>query len=253
MAAKINDYKTFPQEFDLFIKRKLGIQTPNLEQRKREELELRNGQIKTYIDRFLSYHDCIDKLQELNRATMLVYLKDGKSIKVFVTNTYYFTEYTLDKVMITDPAIDAIICSCPMVGYSPSAKKFCIESGIGLFQLAEFMGAIRKQGGEYLNYLLKAESTDRLKSIERLIKDLKPQSGINVYVFGSYLRRKLYRDIDLMLVYSNTLAKNAIAALQNAIQISLERKNERPHIEVASSVELSSLVFEQNSLTQMFP
>jgi len=184
---------------------------------------------------------------------MLVDLKDGRSIKVFVTNTYYFTEYTFDKVMATDPAIDAIICSCPVVGYSSSAKKLCIESGIGLFQLAEFMGVIRKQGGEYLNYLLKAERIDRLKSIERLVRDSKPQSGISVYVFGSYLRRKLYRDIDLMLVYSDAFAKKAIAALQTVIQKNLEYKNEHPHIEVASSIEFASLIFEQNNLTQVFP
>jgi len=41
-GMKVNDYKIFPQEFDFFVKKKIGIQTPNLE-KKQEELEFRNG------------------------------------------------------------------------------------------------------------------------------------------------------------------------------------------------------------------
>jgi predicted nucleotidyltransferase len=253
LGQKVNDYKLFPLEFDHFVKTKLGIQVTSLEQRVDEELEYRNGQIRTFIDRFLSGHEFIDQLQELNRATMLVDLRDGRSLKVFVTNTYCFTEYTFDKIMAIDPSINAIICSCPAGTYSDSAKKLCIENGIGLFMLGEFMGAIWKHGDDHLNYLLKSEREFRVGSIKRLVKDSKPTNGVSVYVFGSYLRRKIYSDIDLMLVYSNPAARSTIQTLESAIKENLERRGEFPDITVTSSTELASLKFEHNNLTPVYP
>ena len=252
-GQKINDYKTFPREFDFFVKTKLGIPSPNLEHKEDEEIEYRINQIKTFKDRYLQYHDYIDGIYELNCATMIVDLKDGRSLKVFVTSTYYFTEYTLDKIIAIDPSINTVIFSCPAAMYSPSVKEICIESGVGLFHVGKFMGAVRKSGDEYLNYLLKSERTDRLNRIKRMIKDLKPCSGTYIYVFGSYLRREIYKDIDLMFVYSNTSAKKAIASLQSTIQTTLEHENECSHINVKSSTEFSSLELDHNNIAQVFP
>lgn len=253
LGQKVNDYKLFPLEFDHFVKKKLGIQVRPLEQRMHEELEYRSGQVRTFIDQFLSTHNFIDGLLELNRATMLVDLRDGRSLKVFVTNTYYFTEYTFDKIMAIDPTINAIICSCPAGTYSDSAKRLSIESGIGLFMLGEFMGAIRNKGEDYLNYLPKSERQYRVASIKQLVKDSKPASGVSVYLFGSYLRRRIYSDIDLMLVYSNSADRSAIQTLESTIKEKLQRKSESLDISVTSSTEFASLKFKHNNLTPIYP
>jgi predicted nucleotidyltransferase len=253
LDRKVNDYKLFPLEFDHFVKTKLNIQVPPLQQVSEEELEYRGGQIRTFIDRFLSGHEFIDRLQELNKSTMIVDLRDGRSLKVFVTNTYCFTDYTFDRVMAVDPAVDAIICSCPAGTYSNSAKALCIEHGIGLFMLGEFMGAIRKHSDDYLNYLIKADRESRIMSINRIIKNLQPQTGISVYVFGSYLRKKIYADIDLMLVYANPAAKAGLASLEAALVEELERQGERADITIASLAELSTLRFQHNNVTAAYP
>lgn len=253
LDRKVNDYKLFPVGFDHFVKTKLGIPVASLEQISDEELEYRAGQIRTFIERFLSGHTYIDQLQELNKSTMIVDLIDGRSLKVFVTNTYCFTDYTFDRVMSIDPAIDAIICSCPAGMYSDSAKALCIENGIGLFMLNEFMGAIRKHGEDYLNYLTNADRDYRARGIGSLVKDLKPSNGISVYVFGSYLRRKIYSDIDLMLVYTNSSKKAEVNILEEALLNELQRKGERADIVVASSNELPSLKLQHNNLTKAYP
>lgn len=184
---------------------------------------------------------------------MIVDLIDGRSLKVFVTNTYYFTDYTFDRVISIDPAVDAIICSCPAGMYSDSAKALCIENGIGLFMLNEFMGAIRKHGEDYLNYLTNADRDYRARGIGGLVKDLKPSNGISVYTFGSYLRRKIYSDIDLMLVYTNSSKKAEVNILEKALSNELQRKGERADIVVASSTELPSLKLQHNNLTKAYP
>jgi hypothetical protein len=246
---KVNDYKTFPREFDFFVKTKLGVHTEPLEQRASEELDFRSKQIETYINRFLSSHSRITALQALNQSTMLVNVDDGTTIKVFVTNTYVFTEYTFDKVMAVDPAIEAIICSCPAGGYSDGAKRLCIENGIGLFMLGEFMGAIGKQGEDYLNYLLKSERQERLEHLGRTLWDCGPASGLEIYAFGSYLRRKVFADIDLMIVYRGIDQMGAARNLEASLTLKLQGKI--VDITVASLGEFEAIKLNHNNLTRV--
>jgi hypothetical protein len=112
---------------------------------------------------------------------MLITLDDGRELKVFVTNTYCFTSYTLDRVLEIDPAVDAILCSSPAGSYSEEAKIACIERGIGLFNLGEFMGAISSKGEEFLNYLLKSQSASRLTYLKRLVADSGIDSNHRIY------------------------------------------------------------------------
>ncbi len=251
LDQKVNDYKLFPIEFDHFVKINLGLKLPPLEQREDQELEFRSGQIHKFITRFLSDHAMIINKEELNRATMLIELRDGRHLKVFVTNTYYFTEYTFEKVIAIDPRINAIICSCPVATYSNPAKQLCIENGIGLFMIGEFMGAIWKNGEDYLNYLLPRERQSRLESIKRVIISSHPDLGLNVYAFGSYLRRKIYGDIDLMLVYSNNDVKSIIPKFENDLRTNFEKLGESVDITVTSSAEFSLLKLKYDNLTQI--
>lgn len=250
---KVNDYKLFPKEFDYFVKTKLGIPADPPEIRAREEIEYRHNQVKTFIERFLSSHGKITSLQELNRGTMLVELQNGKSLKVFVTNTYYFTEYTLDRVLEVDPAVDAIICSCPAGQYSGSAKRLCIDTGIGLFMLGEFMGAIRHSGDQYLNFLLRSEREDRVAWLKRVTKESSPPAGLSVYGFGSYLRRKLHRDTDMMLVYDKSSDLSAVNRFESLLIAAMKKHGHEPDITVTSANEFRSLRFEQDNLLKLYP
>lgn len=253
MDHRVNDYKLFPREFVYFIKTKLGIPSLAPKVVAEEELEYRHNQIKTYINRFLSDHNNIENLKELNRSTMLVQLVDGRSLKVFVTNTYYFTDYTLDRVLEIDPAVDAIICSCPVIEYSPSAKRICIESGIGLFMLGEFMGAIRYDGEPFLNYLLRSERDGRLGKIIGAAKKLSPPRGVSVYAFGSFLRRKLYDDIDLLVVYNEPTDSKTIKEFVSRLAVEVEKQLGKSDITVSSEREFATLKLKHNNLTKAYP
>lgn len=219
----------------------------------KEEIEYRHNQVRTLIERFLSGHGNIDKLEELNRGTMLVHLKNGKALKVFVTNTYYFTDYTLDRVLEIDPAIDAIICSSPAGQYAESAKRQCIESGIGLFMLGEFMGAIHHEGERYLNFLLRVDRESRLTQLTRVIRDAAPPAGVQILVFGSFLRQKIYGDVDIMIVYKDPSAPNTLPQLVDRLAGDVMKSFGEADINVCSAREFSELRFKHNNLTKVFP
>lgn len=249
---KVNDYKLFPRSLDYFVKTKLGIITKPPEIVAKEELEFRYNTVKTFIERFLSNHRAIKNLQELNRGTMLVELQDNRILKVFVTNTYYFTDYTLDRVLEVDPAVDVIICSSPAGQYSASAKQQCIEHGIGLFMLGEFMGAINFSGEQYLNFLLKAERDFRIDALRRVCLNSAIPS-IRVFVFGSFIRRQIYSDVDLMLVYEAQADTEKLKQFESTIEQETRKRFGEPHISITSSHEFATLRLQYDNLTQVYP
>lgn len=250
---KINDYKLFPRSFDHFVKTKLGVPTQEPEIVAKEELELRYNTVKTFIERFLADHSAIERLQELNRGAMLVELCDGRSIKVFVTNTYYFTDYTLDRVLEVDPAVDAIICSSPAGQYTDSAKQQCIERGIGLFMLGEFMGAIKHSGDQYLNFLLRADRDQRTVNLKRLSQEAAPPLRTQVFAFGSFLRRRLYGDVDVLIVYEEPVDTGKLKAFDSELERLIRKRVGKPDITVASAKEFTALRLKYDNLTQVYP
>lgn len=250
---KINDYKLFPRSFDHFIKTRLGIECPPPQVVAQEELEFRYNTVKKFVEEFLSDHSAIASLQELNRGTMFVELRDGRKLKVFVTNTYYFTDYTLDRVLEVDPAVNAIICSSPAGQYSDSAKVLCIERGIGLFMLGEFMGAINQRGDQYLNFLLRADREQRTGTLKQMSREVASNPRTKVFAFGSFLRRKHYRDVDLMIVYEEPADSTKLKLFKDQLEQLTRKRLGEPDISVASSREFTALRLKYDNLLQIYP
>jgi len=250
---KINDYKLFPQNFNHFVKTRLGFELPPPRVIAEEELEFRYNTVKKFVEEFLSGHNAIASLQELNRGTMLVELRDGRKLKVFVTNTYYFTDYTLERVLEVDPAINVIICSSPAGQYSTSAKALCIEQGIGLFMLGEFMGAIHQRGEQYLNFLLRADRERRISGLKRLSQASTPPPKTRVFAFGSFIRRKHYQDVDLMIVYEEPADSGALKLFESALAAMIRKQVGEPDITVASAREFIALRLKYDNLSQVYP
>lgn len=250
---KVNDYKLFPRGFNHFVKTRLGIDSLPPQEVAQEELEFRYNTVKKFVEEFLAAHSAIARLQELNRGTMLVELRDGRKLKVFVTNTYYFTDYTLERVLEVDPAVNAIICSSPAGQYSDSAKKQCIERGIGLFMLGEFMGAIHQSGEQYLNFLLRADREQRTSGLKRLSQEAAPPPRTRVFAFGSFIRRKHYQDVDLMIVYEEPSDLAMLKLFECELGRLIRKRLGEADVAVASGREFTALRLKYDNLTQVYP
>jgi hypothetical protein len=251
LEKKVNDYKLFPREFDDYIKQRLELPVENGERRGEEELEFRWQTVSVFIENFLANHSFINRMEKLNIAMFDVELRDGRSLRVFVTNTYFFTEYTFEKIMTIDPAIDSIICSNPYGSYTWEAKALCIDHKIGLFRLREFMGAIRKDGDEFLNYLLQEERASRLSYSKSLIGKASVPLHFQVYIFGSYLRREIYEDIDLILVYPVGADEELISSTVESINQVFEDRLSELDITVCSEAEYEAMSFEDDNRSRI--
>ena len=254
LEKKVNDYKLFPREFDNFIKQSLGLPVENRENRPKEEIEFRKKTVSDYIEKFLADHSFIERMEKLNIGMFDVDLKDERSLRVFATHTYFFTEYTFDQIMAIDPGVDVIICSSPYGTYTREAKALCIEYKIGLFTISTFKGAIRKNGDEFLNYLLQADKSSRLRYLISLIDKASVPVGFQVYIFGSYLRREIYKDIDLILVYPAGSAKELISSIVESIhQVFKEKLSQLDILDiiVCSEAEYKAMSFENDNRTKI--
>lgn len=249
---RANDYKLFPVEFEHFVKTNLGVEMSPLEVREKEEIDFRYKQISRLINDFLSNHSCIAKMEEVNKSTMLVELVDGRSLRVFVTNTYFFTEYTFNKILAIDPCIDVVICSCPSGMYAETAKQLCIEHGVGLFMLGEFMGAVRKSGEEFLNYLLKKEQVERIEALSKPLRRVTTTRGAKVYLFGSYLRRKVYQDIDALIVYDDVQGQESVEVLADVLTNTARQMSSHIDLVVCSAHEFKTLRLEHDNLKLIY-
>ncbi|MEG4350448.1 hypothetical protein QUA74_11950 [Microcoleus sp. LAD1_D3] len=251
LEKKVNDYKLFPREFDNFIKQSLGLPVENRENRPEEEIEFRQATVSAYIEKFLANHSFIERMEKLNIAMFDVDLKDERSLRVFATNTYFFTEYTFEKIMAIDPGVDAIICSNPYGRYTWEAKALCIDHKIGLFTLRTFMGAIRKNGDEFLDYLLQEDKSSRLSYLKSLLDKASVPVGFQVYIFGSYLRREIYKDIDLILVYPVGAAEGVLFSIVESINQAFKEKSSQLDITVCSEAEYKAMSFENDNRTKI--
>ncbi|MEG4202989.1 hypothetical protein QUA20_03540 [Microcoleus sp. Pol7_A1] len=251
LEKKVNDYKLFPKEFDEFIKQSLGLPVESRENRSGEEIEFRKATVSKYIEDFLATHSFITRMEKLNIGMFDVELKDGRSLRVFATDTYFFTEYTFERVMAIDPAVDAIICSNPYGTYTREAKALCIDHKIGLFTLRTFMGAIRKDCDEFLNYLLTDQRSSRLSFLKSILSKASVPSSFQVYIFGSYLRRELYNDIDLIVVYTVGADQELISSTLDSISQVFEKQASQLDITVCSEEEYAAMSFEDDNRTRI--
>ncbi|NES80469.1 MAG: nucleotidyltransferase domain-containing protein [Moorea sp. SIO2B7] len=247
LEKKVNDYKLFPKEFDDFVKQKLGIAIEGREHKSEEELEFRQATVLDYIEKFLANHSFIKRMEKLNIAMFDVELQDGRNLRVFATNTYFFTEYTFNQTIAVDPAVDAIICSNPYGTYTLEAKELCINHRIGLFTLKTFMGAIHKDGDEFLNYLLNEEKYRRISDSQSLLRQATVPSEFQVYIFGSYLRKELYKDIDLILVYPTETESDVISSTVESIKQTFNDKLMLLDITICSDIEYETMSFEDDN------
>jgi predicted nucleotidyltransferase len=142
-----------------------------------------------------------------------------------------------------------------VVPYGYGAKAACIEKGVGLFKLNEFMGAINTQGEDYLNYLLRPDRESRLDQLWRIVEACSLQSKATVYAFGSYLRRLLHDDVDLVLVYSPTNHAEEVAVMEQTLANAVRAQSLIPDVTVASEAEFRELrgQLQHDNLTKVEP
>jgi predicted nucleotidyltransferase len=119
--------------------------------------------------------------------------------------------------------------------------------------LGEFMGAINFKGEQYLNFLLRADRELREFQLKNLSRQAKPLPGVRVYAFGSFLRRRLHADIDLMIVYEEPADRSELEVFEARLQQFVRKRLGQPDVSIASAREFAALRLQHDNLTKVYP
>lgn len=109
-----------------------------------------------FFEQRIGGHSRTAQLQRCGDGLYILTKKDGAQLRVFVCECYSYgvAEYmeTVGKI----GKVDAVIINSNWCGYTPDAKQHCREQKVGLFTIAEFMGALNQR--DFWKYLTPVES-----------------------------------------------------------------------------------------------
>ena len=75
----------------------------------------------------------------------------GDTLRVFICECYAYGVAEYLETVENIGHVNVVIINSAWCGYSPDAKLYCREIGVGLFSIAEFMGALNIE--QYWLYL----------------------------------------------------------------------------------------------------
>jgi len=89
--------------------------------------------------------------------------------------------------------------------------------------------------------------------LKHLTEDAASPADTTVYDFGSHLRRKLYRDVDVIVVYQERDGSDALEVFEARLAAVIREQVGQPDITVGSAREFAESRLKHNNLMQVFP
>ena len=74
-----------------------------------------------------------------------------------------------------------------------------------------------------------------------------------MFVFGSFIRRKSYGDIDILITYEEHIDASKLKLFESSFDQKARKRYGESHIGVASEREFGALRLKHDNLTQVYP
>lgn len=113
---------------------------PRPEQRRFLVQGLRGKPTVSYVEELDDFHFVVER--------------SGKSaLQIYLTNIYILSIADVMEIMQESPETNCIVSTMNYNQYSPQAKEYCRERGVGLFRTDELFGAVYYDGDRFLDYV----------------------------------------------------------------------------------------------------
>ena len=95
----------------------------------------------------------VSDVQALSRFRYVVQRPGKAEIVLFLTNKYILSVPDVIEILAAAPETDCLASTMDYNQYSPEAKAYCMDLGIGLFRVVELLGAVYYDGDGFLEYV----------------------------------------------------------------------------------------------------
>ncbi len=128
-----------------------------------------------------------------------------------------------------------------------------MEDGIGLFKLREFMGALNFEGERFINFLESNIKFERISFFKRQLQKSKlGRDKFYIYLYGSYLRKQLFNDIDILIVYEDCMSSEEVDFLKQEIKLLFPNLAAKLHFQCCSKKEFTKLKMDYDNKQKIF-
>lgn len=107
-----------------------------------------------YLLKRLNGSPVVSNVQALSRFHYVVERPGKTDLILYLTNKYILSIADVIEILDEAPETNCIASTMDYNQYSPEAKAYCMELGIGLFRVVELLGAVYYDGDDFLEYVL---------------------------------------------------------------------------------------------------
>ena len=101
---------------------------------------------------YLLNKDAISEVGEVRDGVFMVKKRGVRELLVQLVDIYTVSEADVHRLMGEEPSTKAIVTASNWNTYTVEAKALARANGIGLFNWKEFMGAIHKDGNDFVDF-----------------------------------------------------------------------------------------------------
>lgn len=106
-----------------------------------------------FLKKSLSQRGVVERVKQLDDHHFVVE-RDGKpTLRVYFTNKYMLSVADVMEILEESEDTNCIVSTMGHNKYSPEAKEYCRDLGVGLFRTQEFLGAVYYDGDRFLDYV----------------------------------------------------------------------------------------------------
>lgn len=110
---------------------------------------------QTQAEMFINYLESKANVTSVRRARNDVFevqRRQQSNLRVRLVEIYTVSESDVARILGEDPELDAIVTASAWNTYTPQARTAALQNGVGLFAWREFMGAVHRDGDEFLYF-----------------------------------------------------------------------------------------------------
>lgn len=110
-------------------------------------------QQREFLVKSLLQRGSVDDVTEVDDHHYVVEREGKPTLYVYLTNKYMLSVADVMEILEESVLTNCIVSTMGHNRYSPEAKEYCRDLGVGLFRTPELLGAVYYDGDRFLDYM----------------------------------------------------------------------------------------------------